>query len=128
MEDIISDQTFRGLASASKEIKEEMAKLYADANRDYCSGTKIDVSKVKKSEAYQYWIRYSGNDFWLARLQAILHDARTNNTALELKAGVDFPLPGETIERSESGEDAGADAGSPAEEIQKKEQAASKTE
>lgn len=63
-------------------------------NRDYCAGTKIDVAKLRKSEAYQYWIRYSGNDFWLARLQAILHDARTNNTVLELKAGVDFPAAG----------------------------------
>ena len=131
MEDVISDQTFRGLASASKEIKEEMAKLYADANRDYCSGTKINLSKLKKSEAYQYWIRYSGNDFWVARLKAILHDARTNNTALELKAGVDFPLPGETMEKPENAENtevSGADAGSPAEEIQKKAQAALRTE
>ena len=102
-----------------------MAGLYADMNRDYCAGTKIDVAKIRKSEAYQYWIRYSGNDFWLARLQAILHDARTNNTVLELKAGVDFPLPGETIENPENAENeetAGADAGSPAEEIQKKEE------
>ena len=73
-------------------------------NRDYCSGTKIDVAKIRKSEAYQYWIRY---------------------TVLELKAGVDFPLPGETIENPENAENeetAGADAGSPAEEIQKKEE------
>ena len=127
--DVISEQAFKALQSASKDIKEEMATLYADMNRDYCSGTKINVSKVKKSEAYQYWIRYSGNDFWLARLQAILHDARTNNTALELKAGVDFPLPGETIENPESAEnaeDSGADAGSPAEEIQKKQAASGK--
>lgn len=43
---------------------------------------------------------------------------------LELKAGVDFPLPGETIENPENAENeetAGADAGSLAEEIQKKE-------
>lgn len=126
--DVISEQAFKALQSASKDIKEEMAKLYADMNRDYCSGTKIDVSKVKKSEAYQYWIRYSGNDFWLARLQAILHDARTNNTALELKAGVDFPLPGTTLEVSEDAEKAGADAGSPAQEIQQKKQAASGAE
>ncbi len=129
--DVISEQAFKALQSASKEIKEEMAKLYADANRDYCSGTKIDVSKVKKSEAYQYWIRYSGNDFWVARLKAILHDARTNNTALELKAGVDFPAPGETIESLENAENtevSGADAGSPAEEIRKKEEAALRTE
>ena len=89
------------------------------------------MSKLKKSEAYQYWIRYSGNDFWVARLQAILHDARTNNTALELKAGVDFPLPGETresLENAENTEVSGADAGSPAEEIQKKAQAALRTE
>lgn len=75
------------------------------------------MAKIRKSEAYQYWIRYSGNDFWLARLQAILHDARTDNTVLELKAGVDFPLPGETIENPENAENeetAGADAGSPA--------------
>lgn len=52
------------------------------------------MAKIRKSEAYQYWIRYSGNDFWLARLQAILHDARTDNTVLELKAGVDFPAAG----------------------------------
>lgn len=123
--DVISEQAFKALQSASKDIKEEMARLYADMNRDYCSGTKIDVAKIRKSEAYQYWIRYSGNDFWLARLQAILHDARTNNTVLELKAGVDFPLPGETIENPENAENeetAGADAGSPAEEIQKKEE------
>ena len=123
--DVISKQAFKALQSASKDIKEEMARLYADMNRDYCSGTKIDVAKIRKSEAYQYWIRYSGNDFWLARLQAILHDARTDNTVLELKAGVDFPLPGETIENPENAENeetAGADAGSPAEEIQKKEE------
>ena len=123
--DVISEQAFKALQSASKDIKEEMARLYADMNRDYCAGTKIDVAKIRKSEAYQYWIRYSGNDFWLARLQAILHDARTNNTVLELKAGVDFPLPGETIENPENAENeetAGADAGSPAEEIQKKEE------
>lgn len=123
--DVISEQTFKALQSASKDIKEEMARLYADMNRDYCSGTKIDVAKIRKSEAYQYWIRYSGNDFWQARLQAILHDARTDNTVLELKAGVDFPLPGETIENPENAENeetAGADAGSPAEEIQKKEE------
>ena len=49
----------------------------------------------------------------------------SNNTVLELKAGVDFPLPGETIENPENAENeetAGADAGSPAEEIQKKEE------
>ena len=123
--DVISKQAFKALQSASKDIKEEMARLYADMNRDYCSGTKIDVAKIRKSEAYQYWIRYSGNDFWLARLQAILHDARTDNTVLELKAGVDFPLPGETIENPENAEKeetVGADAGSPAEEIQKKEE------
>ena len=123
--DVISKQAFKALQSASKDIKEEMARLYADMNRDYCSGTKIDVAKIRKSEAYQYWIRYSGNDFWLARLQALLHDARTDNTVLELKAGVDFPLPGETIENPENAEKeetVGADAGSPAEEIQKKEE------
>ena len=89
--DVISEQTFKALQSASKDIKEEMARLYADMNRDYCSGTKIDVAKIRKSEAYQYWIRYSGNDFWLARLQAILHDARTNNTIKEGTTYYRFP-------------------------------------
>ena len=42
---------------------------------------------------------------------------------LELKAGVDFPLPGETIENPENAEKeetVGADAGSPAEEYRKR--------
>lgn len=117
--DVISDQAFKALQSASKDIKQRMAKLYADMNRDYCSGTKIPVSEIKKSEEYQYWIRYSGNDFWLARLQAILRDARTNNTRLELKAGVDFPKPGESkaVTEGEDGADSQIEAGSPAEEI-----------
>ncbi len=118
MENVISAQTFGGLQSASKEIKEKMAKFYADMNSDYCSGIKIDVPKVKKSEIYQYWIRYSGNDFWVARLKEILHDATTNNMALELKAGVDFPSPGEIPENKEDTDNAVPEADSPAKEIE----------
>lgn len=47
--DVISEQAFKALQSASKDIKEEMARLYADMNRDYCSGTKIDVAKIRKA-------------------------------------------------------------------------------
>ncbi len=117
MKDVISSQTFKGLSSASKEIKEQMAALYAEVNSDYCSGIKVDVAKIKKSEVYQYWIRYSGNDFWVARLKEILHDAVTNNTILELKAGVDFPKPGEMPADSEETEEL-IEADSPAKEIE----------
>lgn len=118
MEEVISSQTFNGLHSASKEIKEKMAKLYADVNSDYCSGKKLDVAKIKKSDVYQYWIRYSGNDFWVARLKEILNDAVTNNTVLELKNGVDFPHRDEIPEIAEVTDETSKEADSPAKEIE----------
>ena len=86
---MISEQAFKALQSASKDIKEEMARLYADMNRDYCAGTKIDVAKIRKSEAYQYWIRYSGNDpFPYAALGSAAHDFKAAyRTAVPLKIG-----------------------------------------
>lgn len=123
MIDVISSQTFKALHSAPKETKEKMAKLYADLNSDYCSGIKIDVAKVKKSDEYKNWLRYSDNDFWVARLKEILNDAVTNNTALELRAGVDFPRPDEISEITDDIDETretskGAD--SPAKEIEAK--------
>ncbi|MFQ9207777.1 MAG: metallophosphoesterase [Clostridium fessum] len=122
--DVISEQAFKALQSASKDIKEEMARLYADMNRDYCSGTKIDVAKIRKA---RHISTGSVTAAMISGWQGAGDPARCpdGQHGAGTESGRGFPAAGETIENPENAENeetAGADAGSPAEEIQKKEE------
>lgn len=82
----VADQAFLGMDDIHEEEKREMAELYGRLNRDYCSGTYIDVRAVKRSEPYLHWKRYERSSPWEARLNCILQDAGRSHTELTIPA------------------------------------------
>ena len=82
----VADQVFLGMDDIREEKKWEMAELYGRLNRDYCSGTYIDVRAVKRSEPYLHWKRYQKSSLWAARLNCILQDAGRSHTELTIPA------------------------------------------
>lgn len=62
------------LYSAPDDLKEQMARLYANLYYDYCAGNQMGWMEVKTTKAYKLWLRLYPDSSYMAEMRRMVKD------------------------------------------------------